>query len=102
MKVPDLDGFLQRLAYKIHPRIGRFYASNSTLQQFAKFSFVAFVFGYLLNLPLMVLFTDVFHIWYGVSLLLAAFIVHTAKFAWNKLWVFKSGSKTKLEQERKG
>jgi len=94
MKFPDLGSFSQKIAHKIQPIIGKMYTRNTTLRQFVKFSLVAFVFGYLLNLPLVVLFTDMFNVWYGLSMFFAAFIVHTTKFVWNKLWVFKSHSKT--------
>lgn len=91
-KIQDLDTFLEKLANKIHPKIGEMYTNNSTIRQFGKFSLVALVFGYLLNLPLVVLFTDVFHIWYGISLFLAAVIIHIIKFVGNKFWVFPNGT----------
>jgi len=90
MKIEDLDTFFKRLTNKIHPKIGEMYANNLTIRQFGKFSLVALGFGYLLNLPLVVLFTDVFHIWYGISLFLAAVIINIVKFVWNKFWVFSN------------
>jgi putative flippase GtrA len=85
----DLEHALEKFAYRIHPKIGNYYKAHPTIQQYIKFSLVALVFGYLLNIPLVIFFTELFHLWYGLSIFLAAFIINTFKFLWNKLWVFR-------------
>lgn len=86
MKVFDKIDFL---FLKFFGFIGltKWYNSHETFKVFLRYTFIMFL-GFMVNTPLIFLFLDVFKWHWFISMSLAAFIVHLAKFSINKVWVF--------------
>ena len=79
------DRVLIRLAYQIHPEIGRFFREHSTLLQFGEFCLVG-AFGVLVNF---IVFTITLPLGVYLAWFLGILVATISNFILNKKLVFK-------------
>lgn len=65
-----------------------YYLNEGVVNRFAKYSLVAFFFGYLANLTLIYLFERFLNVWWGYGMFISALLIHFLKFLFNERWTW--------------
>lgn len=65
------------------------YFRSPKFQRFTKYSTVLLLQFWLLRIPMIWFFTEVTHIWYGLSDFMAAIILAILGFFYSELWIWK-------------
>jgi len=65
-----------------------YYMNEGVVKRFAKYSLIAFLFGYLANLSLIYLFERFFSLWWGYGMFISALMIHFLKFLFNEHWTW--------------
>lgn len=65
-----------------------YYLNEGVANRFVKYSFIAFLFGYVANLSLIYFFERFFNVWWGLGMFFSALIIHFLKFLLNEHWTW--------------